>query len=552
MAVHYTFCTPILLILLSCGRSQPETLSEKTNHQLDALFADWNENTPGGVLTVAKQGKIIYNKAFGMADLEHDVPNTTNTIFETGSVAKQFTAAAIYLLETKGQLSLDDEVRKYLPELPDYTQLSPDYKQPMTINHLLHHTSGLRDWGAIALMSGWERGTRVYTQAHVLDIVTRQKGLNFPPGEQYGYSNSNYNLLAMIVERVSGKTFNEFTRVQLFQPLRMYHTQWRNNFQSILKNRAIAYSRSGKNYYTNMPFENAYGNGGLLTTTEDLLKWNAHYTNLWVGGEKLVRQQLQRGKLNNNLEIAYAGGVFLRPYIGVSEISHGGFTAGYRAWLAYYPNQEVSVAYLSNDGSVNPETIGAKVAEIVLGKKLQTDIGRTIPLGKSMLQPKIGRYKSVDNDEMFELELKNEKLRLKSGQVLLATAPNVFHWGANRMEFSKDPKLVTVYTGNGDSVTYIRKEPFKPTLDELPTYIGNYYSAEAQTTLLIEVYQKGLRAFVRPTHYYFLSPAYRDAFVNPSNYLFQFQRDSKGNVCSFTFSTPRAQGVRFEKLPTGK
>lgn len=537
----------ILGVLMSCGNPQPESPTEKINRQLNALFENWNETTPGGVLTVAQHGKIIYNKAFGKADLEHDIPNTTETIFETGSVAKQFTAAAILLLAADGKLSLNDDVRTYLPEFPDYTK-NPAYgRKPITIDNLLHHTSGLRDWGALALMSGWERGTRVYTQAHVLDVICQQKGLNFPPGDQYGYSNSNYNLLAIIVERVSGKTLEDFTRVHLFRPLGMYHTHWRNNFQNIVKNRAIAYSKSGANYYTNMPFENAHGNGGLLTTTEDLIKWNAHYKNLRVGGEKLVRAQLKPGKLNNNLEIAYAGGLFIRPYIDILEISHGGFTAGYRAWLAYYPNQEVSVAYLSNDGSVNPETIGAKVAEIVLRKKLQTNIGKTIALGKSILQPRIGRYKSVDNDEMFELELKNEKLRLKTGQVLLATAPNVFRWGANRMEFSKDQKLVTVYTGNGDSATYVRKEPFKPTLNQLPQYFGTYYSPEAETSMLIELHQKGLRAFVRPNHYFFLSPAYRDAFVNPSNMLFQFQRDKKGAITSFTLSTSRAQGVGFQK-----
>lgn len=544
---YWVGITCILLVLISCGDPQAASLSEQRTRQLDALFEDWNQDTPGGVLTVAEGGKIIYNKAFGRADLEHDVPNTTQTIFETGSVAKQFTATAILLLAADGKLALEDDVRKYVPEFPDYTK-NPAYGQkPITIYHLLHHTSGLRDWGAIALMSGWERGTRVYTQAHVLNIICQQKGLNFPPGDQYGYSNSNYNLLAIIVERVSKETLEDFTRIRIFKPLGMYHTHWRNNFQMIIKNRAIAYNNGGNSYYTNMPFENAHGNGGLLTTTEDLLKWNAHYKNLRVGGKKLVQQQLQRGKLNNNLEIAYAAGLFIRPYIDILEISHGGFTAGYRAWLAYYPNQDVSVAYLSNDGSVNPETIGAKVAEIVLQKKLQTSIGKTIPLRKSVLQPRIGRYKSVDNDEMFELELKNEKLRLKTGQVLLATAPNVFRWGANRMEFSKDQKLVTVYTGNGDSATYVRKEPFKPTLNELPQYLGIYYSEEAEVTMLIELHQKGLRAFVRPNHYFFLSPAYHDAFVNPSNMLFQFQRDQKGAITSFTLSTSRAQGIRFQK-----
>ncbi len=182
----------------------------------------------------SKDGKPIVQKAYGMADLEHDAPNRADTIFEAGSVSKQFTAAAVLLLAQDGKLSLDDPVRKYVPELPDYGA-------PLTIRHMLHHTSGLRDWGEVASIAGWPRTSRVYTHAHVIDILCRQKALNFPSGAQYSYSNSGYNLAAIIVSRVSGKTFAEFSNERIFAPLGMTKTSWRDDYTRVVKGRAIAY-----------------------------------------------------------------------------------------------------------------------------------------------------------------------------------------------------------------------------------------------------------------------------------------------------------------------
>ncbi len=532
--------TWIILLLAACQSPSLKTTTEVTL-ALDALFQDWNKNTPGGVLTIQKGDQIIYNKAFGAANLEYDIPNTTNTIFETGSVAKQFTAAAIFLLALDGKLSLPDDIRKYLPELPDY-----GYK--ITIYHLIHHTSGMRDWSSIAALAGRARGTFVYTNAHVLDILIRQEALNFPPGDQYNYSNSNYNLLAIIAERVSGQTLQEFTKERIFQPLGMKNTQWREDYRRTIPNRASAYIGYGKKYYLNMPFENVYGQGGLLTTTEDLLKWNQQYKTLPIGGKPLLDLQLQLGKLNNGSILAYAGGLFIRNYQDVMEISHGGSTAGYRAWLAYYPKEDISVAFLSNNANTNPEKIGGQVAEIILGKRLITPIPKTITLSQRKLKKYLGRYKSLRNDELFELDLKDGGLYLKGYQIMRPTTPYTFHWGASRMEFSDDLQRVLVYTGNGDSATFVRKIPTQLPVDALPQYLGAYRSEEAETTIQIEMPENQLMGFQRPDVFYLLESIYEDAFVNSKNQLFQFQRDSSGIVDGFKWSSPRAQGVWFEKL----
>jgi CubicO group peptidase (beta-lactamase class C family) len=209
--------------------------------RVDALFAPWSSpDSPGCAVGVWKAGQLVLSRAYGMANLEHGVPNTPETVFEAGSVSKQFTVAAVLSLEQQGKLSLDDAVRKHVPELPDYGA-------PLTLRHLVHHTSGLRDWGTVVEAAGWPRGSRIHTHAHVLDVLARQRSLNFPPGTEFLYSNSGYNLLAIIVERVSGQGFSTFTREHLFEPLGMTHTQWRDDFARIVKGRATAYaSRMGQ------------------------------------------------------------------------------------------------------------------------------------------------------------------------------------------------------------------------------------------------------------------------------------------------------------------
>ena len=241
-----------------------------------------------------------------MADLEHDVPNTPDTIFESGSVAKQFTAMAILLLAEDGRLSLDDQVRKHIPELPDYGV-------PLTIRHMLTHTSGLRDWGSVAGIAGAPRTTREYTHAHVLEIVSRQKALNFPPGSHWSYSNTGFNLAAIIVDRVSGMSFADFSKRRIFDPLGMTRTSWRDDHQRIVKGRAIAYSTASAGYQIEMPFENVHGNGGLLTTVGDLLKWNENYVQPRIGTAALVAEQQKVGKFNDGKDLDYALGLYVRP-----------------------------------------------------------------------------------------------------------------------------------------------------------------------------------------------------------------------------------------------
>ena len=333
--------------------------------RVDAVFSTWSRSTPGCAVGVARGGVTVLQRAYGMADLEHGVANTPETIFEAGSVSKQFTAAAVLLLAQDGKLSLDDPARKYLPELPDYGA-------PLTIRHMLQHTSGLRDWGEVTAMAGWPRGSRVHTHAHVLDIVSRQKSLNFPSGTQYSNSNTGYNLAAVIVARVSGMSLAQFTRARIFEPLGMTRTSWRDDFTRIVRDRAIAYAAGPAGFRTNMPFENVYGNGGLLTTVGDLLKWNENFVTARVGGAAFVALQQEPGRFKDGKVHPYAMGLRVGEYKGVAEVSHSGSTAGYRAYLTRFPGQHLSVAVLCNAASGSPTQAALKVADLYLGNAIST------------------------------------------------------------------------------------------------------------------------------------------------------------------------------------
>jgi CubicO group peptidase (beta-lactamase class C family) len=341
--------------------------------RVDAVFARWSVSTPGCAVGVGAGGASVLERAYGMADLERDVPNAPDTIFEAGSVSKQFTAAAVLLLARDGKLSLDDPVRKYIPELPDYAQGSGNGSaRTITIRHLLTHTSGLRDWGEVAGIAGWPRGRRVHTHAHVLDIVSRQKDLNFTPGTNWSYSNTGYNLSAILVARVSGQSFADFSRERIFKPLGMTRTSWRDDYTRIVKQRAIAYAPSTDGYREDMPFENVHGNGGLLTTVGDLLRWNENFVSPTIGDAAFVAEQQTPGRFTDGRVHEYALGLYVRSYRGVREVSHSGSTAGYRAFLARYPDQRFSVAVLCNAASANPTQYAHAVAEAFLGAAFTT------------------------------------------------------------------------------------------------------------------------------------------------------------------------------------
>jgi CubicO group peptidase (beta-lactamase class C family) len=525
----------ILCSTFFCAQSQVAD----TTRLIDEIFSHWNNATPGGTVLVSKGDHVIYHKAFGLADLEHNVPNTSETIFEAGSVSKQFTSASILLLATEGKLSAQDDVRKYIPELPVYDA-------PILIQHLLNHTSGLKDWGVIGSLSGWPRTTRVYTQALALEIICKQKSLNFTPGTEYSYSNSNYSLLVTIVERVSKMSLAEFTRTRFFEPLGMKNTQWRDNFREIIPNRAVAYSRIASGYEQQMPFENIHGHGGLLTTPTDLMKWNTLLVTHAIGGDKMYADRVQRGTLKNGQKISYAGGLSIGEFNDYAEISHSGATAGYRAWLAYYPDKKITIALLSNDAGGNVVGAGKKIAEILMGKpSVKSQQVQTASVSEQDQKKFTGSYRSIRKFDLFTVTFKDNKLLL-NGQLLTPLHRDTVLRTGQKLAYVKPGRILAI--SGQDTASYRKVNSMDTTVRNVQGLAGTYFSKEADTEFTITIKNSKVWISRKPDTAYKLEPLYYDGYSGDEFDLLEFKRDKKGKVTGFEISMSRVERIAFTKV----
>ena len=361
MLRHPVLAVALAGAALAPGAGQAQGLPDGVLTAVDSVFAFARGDSPGCAVAAARAGAPLLARGYGMADLEQGTRITPETVFESGSVAKQFTAFALLLLEQDGRLSLDDDVRRYLPELPDFGA-------PITLRHMLTHTSGLREQWSLLAVAGNPPGSQVHSLATVLDVVRRQRGLNFTPGGEHLYTNTGYTLAALVVERVSGRSFGQFTGERIFRPLGMARTRWRDDFRRVVPGRASAYSAAEGVFREDMPFTNVVGNGGMLTTVGDLLRWNAFLDSPTVlpGGAKLVDALQAPGRLADGRAIPYALGLDLDSIAGAALVSHGGSTAGYRTWLGRVPSLGVSVAVLCNYSGVNPGRLGEQVTSLLL------------------------------------------------------------------------------------------------------------------------------------------------------------------------------------------
>ncbi|MBM3296616.1 MAG: beta-lactamase family protein, partial [Candidatus Aminicenantes bacterium] len=470
----------------------PPALSPAQVEAIDAVFAPFvKPGSPGCSVAVLKDGRVVFARGYGRANLEYDMPITPETVFESGSVAKQFTAAALLLLAADGKLSLDDDVRKHVPEVPDFGP-------PITLRRLLTHTSGLRDQWNLLSAAGRPAGLAVHTMEEILDLVSRQRELNFPPGEDYLYCNTGYALAAWVVRRASGVSLAAFSRERLFKPLGMNLTRWRDDFAAVIKGRATAYSadREGR-FRQDMPFTMVYGNGGLLTTPSDLLKWTENFWNPVVLGREALDLMETPGRLNDGTPLAYALGLRRETYRGLAEVSHGGATAGYRAYLARYPAQHAAVALLSNFAGVNAALLARKVADIVLAGHFQ-DAPRPIrlPVPAAELSKRTGLFINPKNEAVIRLEFKNGKLLLVEGRRERELAPvGTFRFlTEDGVAFLFEPaqgavpdRWRHVPVGGDPPSTYARAVPRRPSPEELAEYAGRYFCPELDVFYAVSV-----------------------------------------------------------------
>jgi len=517
--------------------------------KVDRVFERWNRSdTPGCAVGVAVGGGPVLIRTYGMADLEDGLKITPDTIFESGSVAKQFTAAAIALLVQEGKLSLDDPVRKYLPEVPDFGP-------PILIRHFLNHTSGLRSQWSLLSLAGRPTGLTVHSLDEILELVSGQKELNFKPGDEFLYNNTGYALLGIIVRRVSGKSLAEFSQERLFKPLGMTRTQWRDDFRKIVPGRAAAYSQNRDGGFSaNMPFTNVYGNGGLLTTVGDLLIWNENLDSPRVGGKAMVDQLQTRGRLNDGSEIEYAQGLTVTTYKGVLEVSHGGSTAGYQTFLARFPDERLSIVVLSNVTTSGPARLAHAVADIFLEGKL-TPPAKPVPVAvpADVLKTYAGVYREPLTDASTRVALVQEGKTLSiGGQLAIPVSNTAFITadGSRRIVFEagteSSPIRMTDSDGHSKPRLWEATPAFAPRPEELAAFTGVFYSEEIDTTYTLYVEGGKLKLRFRPAMRSDLTPVYPDAFEADGN-IFRFTRDSSGQITGFLVYAGRVRHLLFVK-----
>jgi len=540
----------LLLVSAPLAFSQPAAVPAQTQAEVDKVFARWNSTRlPGCTVGVARDGRTLLTRAYGMADLEHGIANQPDSVIEGGSLSKQFTAAAVLLLVQQGKVALDDPARKYIPELPDYGA-------PLTVRHMLTHTSGLRDWGSIEGIVGWPRTTRAYTHAHVLDIVSRQKALNFPSGTAYSYSNTGYNLAAILVSRVSGKSFADFTRESLFEPLGMTRTSWRDDFTRIVPGRSIAYDVSAEGAVSqDMPFENVHGNGGLLTTVGDLLKWNENAVHARVGGRGLIDLQRETMRLSSGEKIEYAFGLRVSSWKGTPEVAHSGSTAGYRAWLGQYPTKgNLSVAVLCNAGNAAATGLGHQVADLFMEARNAAAPPSEPParLGEAERQELLGLYKDRRRNDVAALTAQGDAVSV-AGMALIPSGRDTFRSaGGALISVERDAKQAVrslrVVSG-GETISFDRVEAAHPTAADLAAYAGEYTSDEAELTLRVAVEDNKLVIHRRPDSTFVLTPTYADAFTSDLGGI-RFIRAARGAVTEMSVTEDRVWDLRFARVRT--
>mgnify|MGYP001466688212 CR=1 FL=1 len=384
-------------------------MSDPIEKRIDSLFSKYNDETAGVSVAVVKNGEVVLKKGYGMANLEYDIPNSPQTIFHVASVSKQFTSFAIFLLEKEGKIKFDDDVRKYIPELPIYDK-------PITISHLCAHTSGLKDQWALLTLAGW-RMDDVITTEQILKLIYKQKSLNFTPGTQYKYSNTGFTLLAEVVKRVSGKSFSAFTDEFIFKPLQMNNTLFYDDHQKIVKNRAYSYGSENGIYEKRNINYATVGPTSLLTTAEDLAKWVLNFEKPIVGDTDLISRFNQISYLENKEPailavvdgetIYHLKGQFKRNYKGLEVYNHTGSDAGFKTYLGRFQDNRLSIILLSNDESFLSYKAGMDIAEFYLFDKFKQ---REVPKAEAPKMVAETKPIEVVNLKEYEGVFQNEAL----------------------------------------------------------------------------------------------------------------------------------------------
>jgi CubicO group peptidase (beta-lactamase class C family) len=530
--------------------------------QVDELFSQWDKpDSPGCALAIIQNGEIIYQCGYGMANLEYDIPISPNSVFEIASNSKQFTAMCIVLLARQNLLTLDDELQKYIPEMPQYSH-------PITLRHLIYHTSGIRDYIALMNFAGIIN-EHEYPDEETISLIARQQSLNFQPGTEQLYSNSGYFLLGEIVKRVSGKSLRVFAEEHIFTPLGMKNTHCHDNFREIVRNRADGYApKEGGGFEICMSLRNNnIGASNIYTTIEDLFIWDRNFYQNILGdcGQDLIEEITTSGKLMNGeiLSQFNGSGLAIGKYRSLRMINHSGLWQGYRSDIVRFPDCQFSVICLANLSTFNPTKLSLQVADIYLEHEFTEAITKPISrsvesINLSLAEPetRTGFYHNPTTNSIWELEIKDEKLMAKVAEMYFQLIPidathfqsvdGAFSYDID-IEFPGDPNqmIVKVDAGKGIEIFTLQKM-LASTSQRLTDYIGTYYSAELESSYKVTLEDNKL--FVKGKGYppFHLRSIGQDLFL-AENDRFEFIRDENNLIIGFDRCGNRVRRLHFIK-----
>ncbi|MBW6537559.1 MAG: beta-lactamase family protein [Mariniphaga sp.] len=545
------------LILFFCSIAGFSFGQLKESKDIDSLFFEWNNpNTPGCALGIIKDGELIYAKGYGLANMEYDIPNAPSSVFRIGSTSKQFTAACIILLAEQGKLNLNDNLKGFFPDFPDYAE-------EITLRHLLNHTSGIRDYLQLAYLKGLGDDD-YYTDDNVMEWLVNQSDLNFKPGEEYLYSNSGYWLLGQIVKKVSGMNMADFAMKEIFEPLEMSSTHFHNDHTRIVKNRATGYAIiENGNFKISMTTLGMIGDGGIFTTINDIKKWDDAFYSSNVLSKTFWEEMTKQGVLNNGDIIAYASGLMIGEYNGLKTIRHGGAFVGYRADILRFPEEQLTIVLFANRSDANPTLKANQVADVLLkGRFSETSKPEndksvnTIPAEEFQINQLTGNYE-IQPGIILNLTIKNDSLNVfqtwnKRSFNVVKTCGNTFQIpGENDLSFTfshliegHTQTLSILYGGRETKAE--RKKEVDVSGIELNNYSGSFYSQELNVNYNFKFEDGILKAKIENKQTVLdCTIIDMDEFATGFG-LIRFQRTG-GIISGFELDAGRVKNLKFEK-----
>jgi CubicO group peptidase (beta-lactamase class C family) len=522
-----------------------------TQKQVDSIFSAFAKaDSPGCALGVIRDGHFIYRRGYGQASLELGVPLTSRSVFYMGSVSKQFTAASVVLAAQQGLLSLDDDVRKYIPELPDYGT-------PITLRQMLHHTSGLRDILALLALSGRDAAD-IHPKAELLALVARQKALNFKPGDDFLYSNTNYFLLAEVVQRASGVPLSEFAAKNIFRPLGMQHTLFHDDHRAVVPGRVAAYAPDARGSFRvdwSLNFDKV-GDGGLMSSVDDLLGWDQNFYQDRLG-KGLVQELETRGVLNSGREIDYALGLEMSQYRGLSVVEHSGGLFGYETEILRFPVQRFTVICLCNVSGANPAQLAHRVADLYLAGEYLKPAAHPAPAESAPSAAPVpdpssfaGSYESPVH-RVVTFVLRDGALAFEDshGPALQSVAPGRFVAADLALTFDSaaTPARVVISRDGEELYAGSRFARVEASPAQLADYTGTYHSGELDADYRLSVESAALSVQIGWRPRVALRSFRPDEFSNPAIGVLVFKRDAGNHITGFEIFDPRVRGISFDR-----